>query len=400
MSFPRRNTLKPNPWYDAIVRTALPATVLAWAGGCCDKPEAPSPEVAPAVSRPVAAPRGGATTVVARPTGETAAYRTGTPDPRAVAVPADLQKGVLREPQRYLAKLVQHLIQGQTTDLGRAKALHDWIALNIRYDVEGFLSGALPSGRWEDTLQKGQSVCEGYASLFERMCSLAELTCAKVSGYARGYGYDPFAPTEDSKSNHAWNAVQANGSWYLIDPTWDSGHIRGRAWVAEYGTDYLFLDPLAFLHTHLPTESKWQLLTPARTREEFGQLPFIRGGFFASGLILRTPVRRFSPADGSAAVEIDVPAGLTVSAQVAKAGGDPIDGCSFAQKEGAGTQLLARFPSAGDYLLRVFVAQPGAKVGWEAAELAFRSRSGVSDRFPKVFSTFDEKQCHLYAPMT
>jgi transglutaminase-like putative cysteine protease len=337
----------------------------------------------------------------ARPPSATARYRTGVPEDRAIRVPADLKRGMASDPARFLAPLVAHLVQGQPDDLGRAKALHDWIALNLRYDVEGYFGGAHGGGGWEDALRSGKSVCEGYASLFEAMCAAAGLACATVGGYARGYGYDASSGREDSgKGNHAWSAVQAGGQWYLLDPTWDAGHLDGRRFVAEYGTDYLFLEPRDFLHTHLPDDPTWQLLAHPVSRDEFDRLPYLRGNFFASGLALRTPVDRVTDAAGSAALELDAPEGTTVLATLRAPRGPALAERTFTQRDGPVTRVLARFPASGDYVLQLFALPAGETSGREVARLAFRNRGGSAEGFPKAFSTFHDRDCTLLSPLS
>jgi transglutaminase/protease-like cytokinesis protein 3 len=126
------------------------------------------------------------------------------------------------------------------------------------------------------------SVCAGYADLFCQMCDCAGVPVRKISGIAKGYGYQVDGRIE-SKPNHDWNAVRIGGTWYLVDATWDSGHIDdSRSFRKEYRTDYLFLAPEAFIYTHFPLGESDQLLSRPISMDEFARMPWLRGGSFSN----------------------------------------------------------------------------------------------------------------------
>jgi transglutaminase/protease-like cytokinesis protein 3 len=67
--------------------------------------------------------------------------------------------------------------------------------------------------------------------------------------------------TEDC-SNHAWNAVQINKKWYLLDCTFASGYIDlNKVKFVKHRNDVYYLTPpRIFILDHHPSDSKWQLL--------------------------------------------------------------------------------------------------------------------------------------------
>lgn len=67
-----------------------------------------------------------------------ARYRTGKIDPRVRDVPAEIQSGVLSDPERYVEPLARHLTRGYSDELLKVKVLHDWVADNIAYDVKSY----------------------------------------------------------------------------------------------------------------------------------------------------------------------------------------------------------------------------------------------------------------------
>ena len=79
-----------------------------------------------------------------------------------------------------------------------------WIARNIEYDMEGFLSGNLPSCDPDYTFRDGKTVCSGYAALFYEMTH-DKLLVKILSGFAKGYGYEPGMKSRRPGTCLEWN---------------------------------------------------------------------------------------------------------------------------------------------------------------------------------------------------
>ena len=89
-----------------------------------------------------------------------------------------------------------------------------------------------------------------------------------ISGYSKGVGYSPYNPPI---SDHAWNAVEINGKWCLIDTTWDENK------NTEY---YLCPPPRCFVRDHLPENNdEMQFLKNPITVEQFHNLIETEDGF-------------------------------------------------------------------------------------------------------------------------
>ena len=71
------------------------------------------------------------------PAAACAAQRGGKLDPRVRRLPASITGAIASSPERALGPLVQALAQGVDDPFERVKLVHDWIADNIRYDVQG-----------------------------------------------------------------------------------------------------------------------------------------------------------------------------------------------------------------------------------------------------------------------
>ena len=89
-------------------------------------------------------------------------YRTNVVDPRVQCVSADIRSGLSADPQRFVGPLVESLLTGVDDPPRKVKILHDWIADNIGYDVESYLSGKTSESSWEATLRNRKGVCHGY----------------------------------------------------------------------------------------------------------------------------------------------------------------------------------------------------------------------------------------------
>ena len=105
--------------------------------------------------------------------------------------------------------VVDKIIKKGMSDFEKAKAIHDYMVMNIDYDYDDYLAGTIPYESYEviGALKNKYAVCAGYAKTFKLLCNLSGLECTYVTGKARGY--------------HAWNQVKIDGKWYNVDVTWD-----------------------------------------------------------------------------------------------------------------------------------------------------------------------------------
>jgi hypothetical protein len=81
-----------------------------------------------------------------------------------------------------------------------------------------------------------------------------------------------------SSHNHAWAGVKVNGAWRLLDPA--AAALRRH----EPGFVTFYTPPHAFIYTHLPFESCWQLLEQPVEPERWWNMPEASPAFFASGM--------------------------------------------------------------------------------------------------------------------
>lgn len=218
------------------------------------------------------------------------------PHPAIVAIPASAESSI--------AALAQYVTTSEDNKVQRVKALHDWVASHIRYDVpllRAVERGERPdfsSQQAENVFRDRIGVCAGYANLMKALGDAADIDIEVVTGHTRqsvgGVG-------------HAWNSVKIDERWYLIDATWNAGHVEGESFIAEYTTDYFLTPAGAFGRNHFPENPDWQLLAEPISRAEFMRLPNLRPSFFERGLTLQSPNRSQVSVNGAFNVRIDNP---------------------------------------------------------------------------------------------
>ena len=194
------------------------------------------------------------------------------------------------------ALLTRTIIANCITDKEKVTAIFRWITDNIAYhrpyisknrkkqpvitdEVED--EGALPSLNSRvalKVLRDRKAVCEGYARLFKELCDHAGLSTQIITGFARSRFE---APDRRFSSNHTWNAVKIDSSWYLLDATWASGYILRSSgeFVRQYDEYYFLTPPEEFAKHHFPDDPRWTLLEHPPLIDEFRYTPFRQKSF-------------------------------------------------------------------------------------------------------------------------
>lgn len=222
------------------------------------------------------------------------------PDPTAVPAPdpdpaprtwpfADevhpLVRNLPPDVETSIAAVGQHLAEHAPDPFDRAKAVHDYVATRVAYDVPSYRTHEYPPQDAETVFRTRTAVCAGYAALFESLAREAGLHAEYVVGDARGAGDDP------DGEGHAWNAIELEGGWYLVDATWDAGTVRGDTFTPRYVATYFLTPPEAFGVDHFPERDAWQLRARPLTRGEFNRQPSLSPRALADGIRLVSPDR-------------------------------------------------------------------------------------------------------------
>ncbi|MBX3172670.1 MAG: hypothetical protein KF760_35055 [Candidatus Eremiobacteraeota bacterium] len=184
-------------------------------------------------------------------------------------------------------KLADYLTGTANTPRLKAERIYNWIISNINYDLYMLRS---PKSVGRDcspatVLQRRQSVCQGYATLYEAMAKRAGLKVEIVVGVGRSQ--------EGGKAeSHAWNAVMLDGEWKLLDCTWGAGFVNGNDYHRSPSDFYFCADPKEFLTSHFPDDSKWQLVDAPISRADFDQLSPLKAPRGGMGTII--PIHDYS----------------------------------------------------------------------------------------------------------
>jgi hypothetical protein len=206
--------------------------------------------------------------------------------------------------------LARKLADNYPTQLEKVRSIFRWVTEHIAYKTIPKVSARYHyRNSWEDTtmdwrsgeemyawavMQKRTAFCEGYARLFKTLCSYAGLQAEVITGYARTDRQSRFF------SNHAWNAVKIDSSWYLLDATWASGFISYRTdeFVKAYDDYYFLTPPEQLIRTHYPEDIRWALLNEVPRIKEFERTPFRHSNF------IKYTIASYSPSQGSIEAQI------------------------------------------------------------------------------------------------
>lgn len=198
-------------------------------------------------------------------------YRTQTPEDICITIPEYIKEGIKASPLLHIDELIEYLSSWTDNEYLKVKSIHDWICLNISYDMVGYNKGEIKITEPHVTLRYQNAVCGGYAALFQYMTTKIGLESVIISGYTKGKG--KYAIGEQKIfTRHAWNSVKINDYYYLIDTTWDAGYVTNNKYIQKYSTDFFLLDPALFVKTHYPTAPGWLLLDSYVSIEDFKNL--------------------------------------------------------------------------------------------------------------------------------
>ena len=98
--------------------------------------------------------------------------------------------------------------------LETARNIHDWLCGRVVYTDDGSTD---EDDNAIGAILTGEANCDGYADAFYLICSLSglEVRCQHGDSYKTGFG--AFL----NKVTHMWNLLKIDGTWRLVDVTWD-----------------------------------------------------------------------------------------------------------------------------------------------------------------------------------
>ncbi|WP_212005588.1 transglutaminase domain-containing protein [Chitinophaga sp. HK235] len=167
-----------------------------------------------------------------------------------------------------VAELVNQLTPGLNNNQLKARAIYDWVTENIKYDMQAFISKTYLNEKSPlMTLTDRKGICQNFSELVKEMCLLAHIPCEIVTGLGK------FGPNLGTDL-HAWNAIQLNNKWYLMDVSWGSLQRPGNKY------DYFLTPPEQFICDHFPNSARWSLLDKTPDKQTFLSYPYISIDYF------------------------------------------------------------------------------------------------------------------------
>lgn len=194
-----------------------------------------------------------------------------------------------------IENLARAITEPCTSDLEKFRAIYMWIAHHVRYDCRKFHHPDRPSFRAPSqaaleakmaayqakqvakTAKYKKGVCQDYSELFTALCDAEGLTSQVIEGNARDF-HKPYRNAHNNP--HAWNAIEIEGQWYLLDVTWGAGYTdpEVRKFTQKVGPGFFMTPPDRFAQNHFPDDPKWQLLDQPFSKKSFSAQPMLNYG--------------------------------------------------------------------------------------------------------------------------
>ncbi len=269
---------------------------------------------------------------------------------------------------REVAELARRLTADCPDDACRARTLYRWLTDNIRYDVQEWAhlvgGGAAYTNPHDPlaVLERGTTVCAGYAWLYNDMARSVGLNSVFLIGDVRGYRG---TPDDDlvSAFQHAWNAVEVDGQWRLVDATWGARQVDEEERTYRSRQEYYFDTPARqMIFDHLPEDDRWQLLEqPVPDKDAFQSLPNLKPAFFrhelklANGFASQLALER----NERGGLVLSAPESTQVAATLTPLDGGSGDSLPVARRQER-IEVLVGPLEPGEYVLRLFARRADA----------------------------------------
>lgn len=176
--------------------------------------------------------------------------------------------------------------------MDKARAIYYWIANHITYDIKAARSNSTTKNKPADVLLNRKAVGIGFASLFQDMCSAADIRCLTVDGFVKNNTEQ--IGEKGVEINHSWAVVQLGQSpdtWYYVDPAFGSGFADAemKLFTKSYTDAYFFTEKAVFNLQHYPDNEAWKLGAAPRNKKDFFELPVIRVAAIELGMTKCSP---------------------------------------------------------------------------------------------------------------
>lgn len=175
----------------------------------------------------------------------------------------------------------------------KARAIFYWIANNIAMDPKAIRSNDTKKNDPVMVVQLRKATALGFATLFQEMCSMANIRCLIIDGYVKNFAED--INNKPDEVNHSWNVVQLGQSpdkWHYVDAAKASGFLDKKMsmFTKNFTSEYFFADKGLFNIDHYPDNAAWYLGGEQKNLSSFYALPVIGQVAYAYGLGKPSPL--------------------------------------------------------------------------------------------------------------
>jgi transglutaminase/protease-like cytokinesis protein 3 len=181
-------------------------------------------------------------------------------------------------------KLALDLTKNYIDSLEKVRAIYVYLMTHITYDYTSYYSKTYINSEIDNKnrklknennfvhsiLVRKQGICQDFAEVLSEMCKHSGIRSGIIIGFAKGEGW--INSDINKQTNHAWNYVVLNNDTLLYDATWAS--------CLNEKEFFFCSDPKKLVYTHLPVDSKFQLLKRTISKEEFTLLPKVYPSYF------------------------------------------------------------------------------------------------------------------------
>ena len=124
-------------------------------------------------------------------------------------------------------QIIASVIKPKMSDFEKEKALHDYLVLNSRFDIENYNAGTVPPESFHPygVLINGVGVCQAYAQAMKMLLNMVDIECMVIIGEAKG---------TNGWESHAWNIVKIDDVYYHLDVLWDDPVPDGILWYRYF----------------------------------------------------------------------------------------------------------------------------------------------------------------------
>jgi hypothetical protein len=293
---------------------------------------------------------------------------------------------------KSIADLATTIRKHGKNNLECAWLLFCWIGQNIQYRAHCNNNAA------ETVFRTKQGVCRGFVSLYHECCSLLNIECSEISGYAKQAFLKP--GEELKQSPHAWNSIVLDQYTYLIDPTWGAG---GRDNENKLEDFYFLTSPEEFIYTHYC--NGYQLLQPEISKEDFLSLPLMKSTYYRLGLTLLSPKQGLNEINQNLfKIVIRAPEDVDLLLQLKVNNIEyPRNLHTFCQRDETQSDVFNCYitpPLNGLYEVAIFAKTNDEKSYQDAINMRLRVLNMIDAfTFPFIYSAFTEHHCILIEPL-